>query len=152
MEQQSKSRWFYGKSRVTSSSFNCRYSVFFWHLLLLEQMTKEVPGIRPAVISTETGTGLDEYPRFRPVVRNVYIHSFDSAKLGKLVNSAPELFARTKAELLAFAVVLEHERVILGLRFFPACFMCFTCRMCLLYLQHVRASTCAIVRFLKKIG
>ena len=68
---------------------------------LLEQMTKEVPGIRPAVISTETGTRLDEYRRFRHVVRNVYIHSFDPAKLGKLINSAPELFARTKVELLA---------------------------------------------------
>ena len=34
-----------------------------WHLLLLEQMTKEVPGIRLAVISTETGTKLDEYRR-----------------------------------------------------------------------------------------
>ena len=63
-------------------------------------MTKEVPGIRPAVISTETGTRLDEYRRFRHVVRNVYTHSFDPAKLGKLVNSAPELFARTKAESL----------------------------------------------------
>jgi hypothetical protein len=59
--------------------------VFFWHLLLLEQMTKEVPGIRPAVISTETGTRLDEYHRFRHVVRNVYTHSFDPAKLGKLI-------------------------------------------------------------------
>jgi hypothetical protein len=83
--------------------------VFFWHLLLLEQMTKDVPGIRPAVISTETGTRLDEYRRFRHVVRNyVYTHRFDLTKLGKLVNSAPELFARTKAELLAFAAFLEH--------------------------------------------
>ena len=96
------------QSGVTSSIFNCRYSVFFWHLLLWEQMTKEVPGIRPAVISTETGTRLDEYRRFRRVVRNVYTHSFDPAKLGKLVNSAPELSARTKAELLAFAAFLEH--------------------------------------------
>jgi hypothetical protein len=82
--------------------------VFFWHLLVLEQMTKEVLGIRPAVISTETATRLDEYRRFRHVVRTVSTHSFDPAKLGKLVNSAPELFARTKAELLAFAAFLEH--------------------------------------------
>ena len=82
--------------------------MFFWHLLLLEQMTKEVPGIRPAVISTETGTRLDEYRRFRRVVRNVYTHRFDPAKLGKLVNFAPELFALTKAELLAFAAFLEY--------------------------------------------
>ena len=71
-------------------------------------MTKEVPGIRPAVISTETGTRLDEYRRFRRVVRNVYTPRFDPAKLGKLVNSAPEPFERTKAELLAFAAFLEH--------------------------------------------
>ena len=71
-------------------------------------MTKEVPGIRPAVISTEIGTRLDEYRRFRHVVRNVSTHSFDPAKLGKLVNSAPELFARTKVELLTFAAFLEH--------------------------------------------
>ena len=59
-------------------------------------MTKEVPGIRPAVISTETGTRLDEYRRFRNVVRNGYTHSFDPAKLGKLVNSAPEPFVMAK--------------------------------------------------------
>jgi hypothetical protein len=82
--------------------------VFFWTLLLLEQMTKEVPGICPAVISTGTGTRLDEYCWFRHVVCNVYTHCFDPAKLGKLVNSDPELFARTKAELLALAAFLEH--------------------------------------------
>ena len=68
-------------------------------------MTKEVPGIRPAVISTETGTRLDEYRWFRHVVRNVYTHRFDPTKLGKPVNSAPELFARTKAESLKELIV-----------------------------------------------
>jgi hypothetical protein len=77
------------QSGVTSRIFNFRSSVFFWHLLLWEQMTKEVPGNRPAVISTATGTRLDEYRRFRP------------CQTWELVNSAPELFARTKAELLA---------------------------------------------------
>jgi hypothetical protein len=51
-------------NQLDDIAFICRYSVFFWHLLLLEQMTKEVLGIRPAVISTETGTRLDEYHRF----------------------------------------------------------------------------------------
>ena len=87
--------------------------MFFWHVLVLEQMTKEVPGIRSAVISTETGTRLDEYRRFRHVVRNVYTHRFDPAQPRKLINSAPELCARTKAELLAFAAFLEHSRVML---------------------------------------
>lgn len=68
---------------------------------------KRAPGIRPIVISTETGTRLDEYRRFRHVIRNVYTQSFDPAKRGELVNSAPEFFTRTKAELLAFAAFLE---------------------------------------------
>jgi hypothetical protein len=84
--------------------------VFFWHLLLLEQMTKEVLGIRPAVISTETGTRLDAYRRFRYVVRNPYTHNFGPAKLGKLVNSAPELFPRTKVELLTLPFFSNTSR------------------------------------------
>lgn len=83
----------------------CHYYVLPLLVSAFGTMTKEVPGIRPAVISTETKTRLDEYRRFRHVVRNVYTPSFD---LGKLVNSALELFARTKAELLAFAAFLEH--------------------------------------------
>ncbi len=69
---------------------------------------KEVPGIRPAVMSTETGATLDEYRRFRHVVRNMYTHRFYPAKPGKLINAALELFARTQAELLGFAAFLEH--------------------------------------------
>ena len=47
----------------------------------------------------------------------MYTPGFDPAKLGKRVNPAPELFARTKAELLASAAFLEHERVILKAHF-----------------------------------
>jgi hypothetical protein len=43
-----------------------------WHRELLRQMTVEIAGVRPAVISAETAHGLDEYRRFRHVVRNVY--------------------------------------------------------------------------------
>ena len=42
-----------------------------WHQALLQQMTAEVPGIRPAVISQATYNQLDEYRGFRHVVRNV---------------------------------------------------------------------------------
>ena len=43
-----------------------------WHQMLLEQMAKEVPHERPAVISKSTRDALDEYRGFRHVVRNVY--------------------------------------------------------------------------------
>jgi hypothetical protein len=71
-------------------------------------MMTEVPKVRPAVISIETGTKLDEYRRFRHVVRNVYTYNLDPVKIGKLVGSASELFTQTKAELLAFAAFLEQ--------------------------------------------
>ena len=79
-----------------------------WHQLLLRRMMTEVPMIRPAVISRETGAKLDDYRGFRHVVRNVYAYKFDPDKLEKLVRSVPELFAQLKAELLAFASFLEQ--------------------------------------------
>lgn len=79
-----------------------------WHQLLLRRMMTEVPMIRPAVISKETGAKLDDYRGFRHVVRNVYAYKFDPDKMEKLVYSVPDLFAQLKAELLAFAAFLEQ--------------------------------------------
>lgn len=79
-----------------------------WHQLLLRRMMTEVPMIRPAVISKETGAKLDDYRGFRHVVRNVYAYKFDPDKLETLVRSVPDLFAQLKAELLAFAAFLEQ--------------------------------------------
>ncbi len=79
-----------------------------WHLILLQQMMDELPGVRPAVISTKVGQRLNEYRGFRHIVRNVYTHHFDPAKVQKLVQSASDLFAQLKAELLAFAAFLEQ--------------------------------------------
>src|SRR5687768_12608354 len=63
-----------------------------WHMLLLQQMTKEKTRIRPAVISELVGKRLNEYRGFRHVVRNVYTYRFDPAKVEKLVHSASDLF------------------------------------------------------------
>ena len=79
-----------------------------WHQALLQQMTVEVPAIRPAVISEAVCGQLDEYRGFRHVVRNVYTFKFDPAKVGRLVAFAPVLFRPVRAELLAFAEFLEH--------------------------------------------
>jgi hypothetical protein len=79
-----------------------------WHELLLKQMMNEVPGIRPAVISTETGRLLDELRRFRHVVRNVYTHNFNPENIEKLIQYASDAFEYLKAELSAFANFLEQ--------------------------------------------
>jgi len=81
-----------------------------WHQVLLQQMAKDIPQIRPAVISTFTCERLDEYRGFRHVVRNVYTFKFDPEKVGKLVNAAPGLFSQVRAELFAFADFLERQQ------------------------------------------
>ena len=48
-----------------------------WHQELLRQMATRLPRIRPAVFSKETIKRLDEYLRFRHVVRHVYAFEFD---------------------------------------------------------------------------
>ena len=76
---------------------------------LLVQMSKEVAGIRPAVISPQTVKCLDEYRGFPHVVRNVYTYHFDEAKLEKLVLGAGDAFAQVRAEILAFADFLDVQ-------------------------------------------
>lgn len=79
-----------------------------WHLFLLDQMMAEIPSVRPAVISTKVGNVLKEYLGFRHIVRNVYTYKLDPSKVGKLVQSAPELFAQLNAELQAFSAFLQQ--------------------------------------------
>jgi hypothetical protein len=78
-----------------------------WHLLLLQQMTAEIPDIRPAVISGSVSKKLNEFRGFRHVVRNVYTYHFDPGKIEKLVDKVPDLFRQLKLELSAFADFLE---------------------------------------------
>jgi hypothetical protein len=43
-----------------------------WHRDLLQQMTLEIKDIRPAVIGDNNAKSLDEFRRFRHLIRNVY--------------------------------------------------------------------------------
>ncbi len=56
-----------------------------WHQNLLLQMSSEISGIRPAVITVQTRYCLDEYRQFRHVVRNVYTLNFRLASIQSLV-------------------------------------------------------------------
>ena len=71
-------------------------------------MADEVPGIRPAVISTEAGDILNEYRRFRHIVRNLYTYKLDPVKVGELVSSSQNLFNQLNAEITAFVTFLEQ--------------------------------------------
>ncbi|MBC7251542.1 MAG: hypothetical protein H5T62_14820 [Anaerolineae bacterium] len=43
-----------------------------WHRDLLRMVSRETTNVRPAVIDTDTASNLDEFRRFRHLVRNVY--------------------------------------------------------------------------------
>jgi hypothetical protein len=78
-----------------------------WHRDLLQQMTVEVPGVRPQGISAETATVLDEYRRFRHVVRNVYAFELDPERIEQLATGLRPAFMQASGELEAFATFLE---------------------------------------------
>ena len=78
-----------------------------WHRDLLEQMALNLPKVRPLVLSAESIERLDEYLRFRHVVRNVYTFSFDPERIGRLVKELETVFDQVQNELLTFADFLE---------------------------------------------
>jgi hypothetical protein len=56
-----------------------------WHSQLLHQMKDEIPDFRPPVLSSEVTSSLDEFRRFRHVVRNIYAFQFDPDRIERLV-------------------------------------------------------------------
>ncbi len=79
-----------------------------WHQALLRQMTAEIPGARPAVLSTETRDRLDRYRGFRHVVRHVYTYNLDAEQIAVLVGQLRPALEGVFRELLAFADFLER--------------------------------------------
>ena len=79
-----------------------------WHRELLQQMQTDLPDLRPPVLSAEVRQAIDEFLRFRHVVRNVYAFQFDPDRVERLVHLLPSAFQQAKTELLAFAEFLEQ--------------------------------------------
>jgi hypothetical protein len=78
-----------------------------WHRDLLQQMAEDLPSLRPAVISQESANIVDEFRRFRHLVRNVYTTELVPEKMAGLMELLPELWPGLSAELLAFADYLD---------------------------------------------
>jgi hypothetical protein len=78
-----------------------------WHRELLRQMTIEITGLRPPVLSQGVAAALDQYRRFRHVVRNVYAFDLEPEPVQRLTTSLRGIFVQVCAELLAFADFLD---------------------------------------------
>lgn len=79
-----------------------------WHRNLLQQMQTDFSDLRPPVLSAEAANALDEFLRFRHVVRNIYAFQFDPERVARLVQLLPPVFHQAQMELLAFAEFLEQ--------------------------------------------
>jgi hypothetical protein len=79
-----------------------------WHRQLMVQMQHDMPDLRPPVVSTEVIHTLDEFRRFRHVVRNIYAFEFDPKQIERLVNQMSDVFAQIRTELLVFASFLRQ--------------------------------------------
>lgn len=78
-----------------------------WHSELLNQMSLSVSNVRPAVITPATARQLDEYRRFRHLVRNVYATNLDPGRIEALVKNLPGLWERIRDEVARFIQFLE---------------------------------------------
>lgn len=78
-----------------------------WHRDLLQQMTAEIPGLRPVVLSCETAKALDEYLRFCHVVCNIYAFQLDPERVEQLTGRLSLAWITTRSELLRFADELD---------------------------------------------
>jgi len=71
-------------------------------------MQADLPDLRPPVLSAAARQAVDEFLRFRHVVRNIYAFRFDPGSVERLVRLMPSAFEQVKAELLIFAELLEQ--------------------------------------------
>jgi hypothetical protein len=79
-----------------------------WHRDLLQAMAQAVTEVRPALIDQSSATQLDEFRRFRHLVRNIYTTHLVPARMEGLLQILPHLWPRLKNELLAFAGFLDN--------------------------------------------
>ena len=77
-----------------------------WHKRLLNQMTLEISGVRPAVISPATRVILEELLNFRHIVRNIYGFELKPERVEELVAITIALFPRFASEVETFNAFL----------------------------------------------
>jgi hypothetical protein len=83
---------------------------------LVDRIRGEVPdldrvverALRPSVVDEDSALALDEFRRFRHLVRNVYTMNLVPDKMAGLLATLPELWSQVRAELLAFAEFLTQ--------------------------------------------
>ncbi len=78
-----------------------------WYRELLRQMTVDLPGLRLPVLDVETASAIEEFLRFRHVVRHIYAFDLDPERVERLASRLRPVFHVVSVALLAHATYLE---------------------------------------------
>lgn len=78
-----------------------------WHSILIKGMARDIPGVRPPVLEQETKNLLDEYRKFRHLVRNIYTFNVIPEKVMKLARGIAKVFGAFKKNTKEFLNFIE---------------------------------------------
>jgi hypothetical protein len=78
-----------------------------WHRELLDNMTLDLRGIRPAVIRPATARALDEFLRFRHLFRNLYGFELEWPRLRALARRVPKAWRLFNGDIERFLEFLD---------------------------------------------
>lgn len=62
-----------------------------WHRELLQQMTLDIPTVRPPVLEKPTAKMLEAYLGFRHIVLNLYAWELETIKVDQLIKRLPQV-------------------------------------------------------------
>ncbi len=79
-----------------------------WHRALLQQMSLDIPSLRPPVIQDETYKCLDEYRGFRHVVRHGYTFDLQTNRVQELAEGLRDCFTAVQQDLNNFIQFLHQ--------------------------------------------
>ena len=82
-----------------------------WHKMLLEQMSKELSEIRPAVITPETRNALDQFRMFRHLAHNIYSFNLVPERIKGLIDNISMAADLVCQDFLLFSDFLEQSSV-----------------------------------------
>ncbi|MGI6610660.1 MAG: hypothetical protein ACOX4G_09125 [Limnochordia bacterium] len=78
------------------------------HRQLLQQMIIEVHTVRPAILRPTTARSLDEYLRFRHIVRNLYAFELDNQRIQPLASGLQSVYEELKQDIDHFVSFLDE--------------------------------------------
>jgi hypothetical protein len=81
-----------------------------WHKELLERMTLQIAGLRPALLQRDDLLILDDLRSFRHDFRHLYARPLDPDKVMMVQNRVPQALARFRAADRAFQAALQAIR------------------------------------------